>query len=115
MMTTDWGLFHRIDKAIKNAMDDSAAAREVFDMGLEMGRLFGVGEGRMILRSAAELVGGKARVVPEQSATRKIVALLSTVEYLIANFRSPAGGNACAYQTEPRFSTTRLTDQPVRP
>ena len=56
--STDWGLFHRIDVAMKKAIRASPAALEVFDIGQAMGALFGVGEGRVILRGCAELMAG---------------------------------------------------------
>ena len=45
LMATDWGLFHRIDVALKRSIESSAAAMEVFDLGKTMGSLFGAGEG----------------------------------------------------------------------
>ena len=86
LIPTDWGLFHRIDIAVKHAMGKHPAVKEVLDVARAMGGLFGVGDGRVVLRSAAQLLGDVAKVTPDQSGTRKIVALVRTVTYLIDNF-----------------------------
>ena len=53
-----------------------------------MGSLFGVGDGRVILRSAAEAIGERRYRVPDQGGTRKVVALANTVEHLIKMHRT---------------------------
>ena len=47
-MTTEWGLFHRLDIAMKHAMKDNAAVEEIFDISGLLGSLFGNGDGRVI-------------------------------------------------------------------
>jgi hypothetical protein len=86
-IASDWGLFHRVDVAIKHALKGSAAAQEVMDVGLAMGALFGVGEGRVLYRSAIHELGETPLVVPDQGGTRKIVALMRTIRYLISQLR----------------------------
>ena len=53
-----------------------------------MDSLFGVGDGRVIYRSAAEVIGEKRFRVPDQGGSRKVVALTSTVEHLLKTCRT---------------------------
>ena len=53
-----------------------------------MGSLFGVGDGRVILRSTAVEIGEPRYRVPDQGGTRKIVALGNTVEHLLKMHRT---------------------------
>ena len=90
LRSTDWGLFHRVDTALKHAFNQSPAIQEVLELGKALGALFGVGEGRITLRSSARLLGERAQAVPEQGGTRKIVALMRTVQYILRNFATLA-------------------------
>ena len=82
-MPTDWDLFHRICLAIEKAIEDSPCATEIFDVGKVLGSLFGVGDGRVIYRAAADAIGARRFRVPDQGGSRKVVALASTVEHLL--------------------------------
>ena len=85
---TEWDLFHRIDRAAAKAIEDTPAAVAIVDVSRVMGSLFGVGDGRVILRSAAEAIGERRYRVPDQCGTRKVVALANTVEHLIKMHRT---------------------------
>ena len=85
---TEWDLFHRIDRAVGRAIEDTPAAAAMFDVSRVMGSLFGIGDGRVILRSAAEAIGERRYSVPDQGGTRKVVALANTVEHLIKMHRT---------------------------
>ena len=85
---TEWDLFHRLDIAMARAIGDTPAAVQIFDVARVMGSLFGVGDGRVILRSAADAIGEQRLRVPDQGGTRKIVALGNTVEHLLKTHRT---------------------------
>ena len=53
-----------------------------------MGSLFGVGDGRVVLRPAVEAVGERRYRAPDQGGTRKVVALANTVGHLIKMHRT---------------------------
>ena len=57
-------------------------------MARGLGSLFGVGDGRVILRSVADAIGEQRVRVPDQGGTRKIVALGNTVEHLLKTHRT---------------------------
>ena len=85
---TEWDLFHRIDLAGSHAIRSTPAAVEIFDVARVLASLFGVGEGRVVLRSVADLIGERRSRVPDQGGTRKIVALGNTIEHLLKNHRT---------------------------
>ena len=85
---TDWDLFHRVDNATAHAIADTPCAKAIFDVSRALGALFGVGDGRVIYRSAAEAIGEKRFRVPDQGGSRKVVALASTVEHLLKTGRT---------------------------
>ena len=70
--STDWDLFHRIDIAVGKAIEGTPAAISFFDVSRVLGSLFGVADGRVILRSTAEAIGERRYRVPDQGGTRKI-------------------------------------------
>ena len=78
---TEWDLFHRIDRAGVYAIRTTPAAVEIFDVARVLGSLFGVGDGRVVLRAAADFIGERRSRVPDQGGTRKIVALGNTVDH----------------------------------
>ena len=85
---TEWDLFHRLDRAVAKAIESTPAAVAIFDVSRVMGSLFGVGDGRVILRSVADAIGERRYRVPDQGGTRKIVALANTVEHLLKMHRT---------------------------
>ena len=74
------------------AISDSAAALEIFDVARVMGQLLGTGDGRVIFRAAASVVGSKHLRVPDQGGTRKVVALARTVESLLKSLKTYQAG-----------------------
>ena len=81
-------MFHRLDRAVAKAIETTPAAVAIFDLSRVIGSLFGVGDGRVILRSAADAIGERRFRVPDQGGTRKIVALANTVEHLLKMHRT---------------------------
>ena len=61
---------------------------EIFDVARVLGSLFGVGDGRVVLRAAADFIGERRSRVPDQGGTRKIVALGNTVDHLLTHHRN---------------------------
>ena len=57
IVCTEWDKFHRIDIALRKAVDNSPLATEVFELCGKMDAMFGGGEGQLLLRSAAEYSG----------------------------------------------------------
>lgn len=88
----EWDLFHRVDLGTTKAIAASPAALEVFDVARVLGQLFGVGDGRVIFRASAAAVGARHLRVPDQSGTRKAVALARTVERLLQSLRTYQAG-----------------------
>ena len=88
----EWDLFHRVDLGTTKAIAASSAALEVFDVARVLGQLFGVGDGRVIFRAAAAAIGAKHLRVPDQSGTRKVVALARTVERLLQSLKTYQAG-----------------------
>ena len=86
--TVEWDLFHRIDRAVSKAIEDTPAAIAIFDVSRAIGALFGVGDGRVILRATADAIGERRLRVPDQGGTRKVVALANTVEHLLKMHRT---------------------------
>ena len=87
-VATDWELFHRIDIAVSKAIEVTPEAMSIFDISRVMGSLFGVGDGRVILRSTADAIGERRYRVTDQDGTRKIVALANTVEHVLKMHRA---------------------------
>ena len=85
-------MFHRLDRAVAKAIETTPAAVAIFDLSRVIGSLFGVGDGRVILRSAADAIGERRFRVPDQGGTRKIVALANTVEHLLKMHRTLHAG-----------------------
>ena len=97
----EWDVFHRVDLATSKAISDNKGALEVFDVARVLGQLFGNGDGRVIFRSAAAAIGIKHLRVPDQSGTRKVVALTRTVQRLLQSLPTyQAGLHACCGQAE---------------
>ena len=84
----EWDLFHRIDLAATKAVAQVPAAIEIFDVARALSALFGVGDGRVLLRATADAIGERQRTVPDQGGTRKVVALIHTIDHLCRSYRS---------------------------
>ena len=87
-----WDGFHRDDKARRTAYMESGPTVELFDVAGAVNQLFGVGQGRIILRSAAALIDSPSYVVPQTSGTRPTVSLQAAPGALVKNFRNYHAG-----------------------
>ena len=81
----DWELFHRLSLVFEKTIADVPCANEIFEVQKAIGALFGVGDGRVILRGAADQIGERRSRVPDQGGSRKVIALANTVEHLLKN------------------------------
>ena len=83
----EWDGLHRENIARRRSFAAHPATQELFDVAAAMSQLFGVGAGRIVLRSAADQVGATILTVPSLSTTRSAVALSGTPAQLIRNFK----------------------------
>ena len=79
------GLFHRVSLVFDKTIADIPGACEIFEVSQSLGALFGVGDGRVILRGAADQIGERRSRVPDQGGSRKVIALANTIEHLLNN------------------------------
>ena len=86
-LPVDWDLFHRAELAVSKAVGETPCAFELFDVLRALVALFGVGDGRVVFRAAADAIGAKRFRVPDQGGARKVVALIGTVEHLLKNMK----------------------------
>ena len=84
-MPAEWELFHRVSLVFDKTIADIPCACEIFEVSQSLGALFGVGDGRVILRGAADQIGARRSRVPDQGGTRKVIALANTIEHLLNN------------------------------
>ena len=84
-MPVEWELFHRVSLVFERTIADIPCACEIFEVAKSLGALFGVGDGRVILRGAADQIGERRSRVPNQGGSRKVVALANTIEHLLNN------------------------------
>ena len=89
---TEWDKFHREDIALHRAIKRSAQAEELYAVTAAMDHLFHMGDGRLLLQSAADAVGIESRSGWMPSLTRKAVGLASEPGNLVANFAAYAAG-----------------------
>ena len=81
-MPVEWELFHCVSLVFDKTIADIPCACEIFEVLQSIGALFGVGDGRVILRGAADQIGEKRSRVPDQGGSRKVSALANTIEHL---------------------------------
>ncbi len=84
---TEWDAFHKVDNAFDKAFARSKAATELCNVARALNALFGVGDGRLLLRATATSIGAPVRRFPDQGGTRAVVAKVRTIEYLRQNFK----------------------------
>ena len=84
-MPVEWELFHRVSLVFDKTIADIPCACEIFEVSKSLGALFGVGDGRVILRGAADQIGEKRSRVPNQWGSRKVSALANTIEHPLNN------------------------------
>ena len=89
---TEWDKYHREDIALRRAIEKSALAQEMFDICLRMDHLFGLGDGRSLLRSSAEAAHVRTKSTQMPGGTRKAAGLSSEPGHLLHNFRAYAAG-----------------------
>ena len=84
-MPVEWELFHCVSLVFDKTIADIPCACEIFEVLQSIGALFGVGDGRVILRGAADQIGERRSRVPDQGGSRKVIALANTIEHLLNN------------------------------
>ena len=89
---TEWDKFHREDIALTRAISESTMASEMYEVCTMMDHMFGLGDGRILLRNAASATGVHLRSGRLPGATRKAVALCAEPGHLLDNFRAYAAG-----------------------
>ena len=82
---TEWGQFHRADRAFAQALKQHNFAQEVMAMGRAMNQQFGCGTGRVLLRSVAAELGEQAHSVDDCGGTREVFTLSRIGEDVLAN------------------------------
>ncbi len=78
----EWDPFHREDISRKRSYRACKLVTEMFDIAAAMSQLFGIGAGRVILRSAS----ASSHKVPASSGTRPTVSLEGALAQLIIDF-----------------------------
>jgi hypothetical protein len=73
---------------VHKAIEDSPCALEIFDVARVLASLFGVGDGRVVFRATADAIGAKRIRVPDQGGSRKVIALVQTVDHLLKNLKT---------------------------
>ena len=86
----EWERFHRADAAFRAALQESEAAQEIYSVAKIMSQKFGSGDGRVLLRSAAEIAGDAHRAAASMTGTRKGEHMVEVAENLHRNFRNYA-------------------------
>ena len=84
-MPIEWELFHCASLVFDKTIADIPCPCEIFEVSQSLGALFGVGDGRVILRGAADQIGARRSRVPDQGGSRKVIALANTIEHLLTN------------------------------
>ena len=89
---TSWDEFHRVDRGGMRTVRRVAAAQEVFDLSTEVQRLFGSGEGRLLLRGVSAHIGEKTKEAIAPGGTRKFASLCGVAGTIIDNYKSYTAG-----------------------
>ena len=89
---TEWDKFHREDIALTRAIAANSLAEEMYAICGMMDTMFGLGDGRLLLRAAAAATQSSVRSGRLPGMTRKAVQLCSEPGSLVHNFRSYAAG-----------------------
>jgi hypothetical protein len=89
---TEWDKFHRQDIALTRAIAVSPLAEEVYAICSMMDHMFGLGDGRLLLRAAAAAAETDIRSGRMPGMTRKAVQLCSEPGHLLHNFKAYAAG-----------------------
>ena len=106
---TSWDYFHRADNACMRGIRAVSAAQEVFDLAAAIDTLFGIGEGRLMMRGVGALIDQPQRSVANPGGTRKVVYLSGVPGNLLKNYTSYfAGFHARIAWTQAGHSTQSL-------
>ena len=89
---TEWDKFHRQDIAMTRAIVKCPLAEEMYATCALMDHMFGLGDGRLLLKAAAVATGVDPRSGRLPGMTRKAVQLCSEPGHLLHNFRAYAAG-----------------------
>ncbi len=92
IVCVQWDNFHRSDIGAVRAIRSVPAAQEVLDVAATLDHLFGVGEGRVLLRGIADLLGERTSHVQGPGGTRKIVHLSTIPGNILHNYKAFVGG-----------------------
>ena len=92
LSVTEWDKFHRQDIALTRAISKCPLAEEMYAMCSLVDHMFGLGDGRLLMRAAAEATGSVVRSGRLPGMTRKAVQLCSEPGHLIQNFKCYAAG-----------------------
>ena len=88
--STEWDKFHRQDMVLVRAINNSVAATELYTVCKMMDHMFGLGDGRMLVRNAAEATNTKLHRGCLPGMTRKAVGLCAEPGHLLGNFKAYA-------------------------
>ena len=112
--STEWDKFHRQDMALVRAISGSNAASELYAVCKVMDHMFGFGDGRLLVRAAAEATNIKLRTGRMPGGTRKAVTLCGEPGHLLDNFKAYAAGlhlrEAWRREEHTTFTQTVLVD-----
>ena len=84
---TTWDRFHRLDSAVWRAVLEVKATEEVFDLAAAMDSLFGMNEGKMLLRGIGALMNQAPRSTRRAGGTRKVAYLSGVPSNLLQNLK----------------------------
>ncbi|CAE7316262.1 YIR007W [Symbiodinium sp. CCMP2592] len=85
--TASWDRFHRIDNAVWRSVMACPATEEVFDLAAAVDSLFGVNEGKTMLRGIGDLLREKPKTTRRAGGTRKVGYLAGVPGNLLSNLK----------------------------
>ena len=86
-LLTSWDRFHRFDSAVWRACMETPLTEEVFDLAAALDSLFGMCEGKALLRSVGSLLHEAPRTTRRAGGTRKIGYISGVPSHMLANFK----------------------------
>ncbi len=89
---TEWDKFHRLDIALTRAIHSCPLAEEMYSVCALMDHLFGLGDGRLLLRTAAEAARAEIQSGRLPGMTRKAGQLCGEPGHLLGNFKAYVSG-----------------------
>ncbi|CAK9084428.1 unnamed protein product [Durusdinium trenchii] len=85
---TTWDRFHQVDRAVWKSILKCSAAEEIFDIAAALDSLFGIGEGKLLLRAVGELLPvdqDKPQSTMRAGGTRKVGHLSKVPGNIVRN------------------------------